>query len=156
MTSVEDFQREAVPMASAIRSLESNSVVLALRDADTSPQLRSKVVLNLPEDLGGSRQFDIQQVRLILDYLKQERLGGVPAMLTLPGQEDAMRDYDRLVARIEDAKRDIDHFQGIARRMENAAAEEIAELLKVIEEPLEPVPETPQRVGEILGIENLE
>lgn len=110
--------------------VDSDPLTKALRrmhaDFKRRPPARNVALLDLPEKLGGPREVDGTQVRILLRDLTQEYWGRWPETVALPMAEPdeklrlALTQYERLQAIVKQKLEEMNELKGVARMMEEA------------------------------------
>lgn len=111
--STEECQKDPVLLA-------INEVYRALQQ---SPPLLSVVYVDMPDYCGNGREFDAQQIRLIVDWLKEKHWRWLPSSNNkpknrMPGYLSYR--YNQIMSKVSSYIRDIDHYKKIARKLDAA------------------------------------
>jgi hypothetical protein len=88
-----------------------------------SPPVRPSVYINLPAERGGGREFDAEEVRLMVGWLKRYRsdtLAPLPAPFVDRMPEDMRLRYEQVLKVITNYQNYVSQFETIATRLDAA------------------------------------
>lgn len=124
-TSWEWFDSWVSRVDSEIQSFQKDQTQIALLEVfnalQQSEPVRPAVYINLSADRGGGREFDAEQIRLIIGWLKNYRsdpLSPLPGEVVNRMPADIRARYDQVENAITTYYKYLDQFEAIAKKLE--------------------------------------